>query len=152
MNPHPDLGKLLNWLLNHSLQAGVLVLLVLAVQWIFRRQLTHRWRFALWWIVLVRLLLPFNPQSAAQRVQLFSTARQRRWAALPGNAGFCSNHDGNGRSATGFPTPVRKSARLPAKIFRISRWSNRRRCKIKHYHIGPSAASQHMPHPVTELR
>jgi beta-lactamase regulating signal transducer with metallopeptidase domain len=54
----------LNWLFTHSLQAGVLVLLVLAVQWTFRRRLTNRWRFALWWIVLARLLLPFSPQSA----------------------------------------------------------------------------------------
>jgi beta-lactamase regulating signal transducer with metallopeptidase domain len=64
MNAHLPLAGQLNWLLNHSLQAGALVLLVLAVQWIFRRKLTNRWRFALWWIVLARLLLPFNPPSA----------------------------------------------------------------------------------------
>ena len=63
MNEHPQLEGWLNWLVNHSLQAGVLVLLVLAVQWLFRRRMASRWRFALWWIVLVRLLLPFNPQS-----------------------------------------------------------------------------------------
>lgn len=51
------------WLATHSLQAGVLVLLVLLVQWTFRRRLTSRWRFALWWIVLLRLLLPFGPES-----------------------------------------------------------------------------------------
>ncbi len=60
----PVLEPLLNWLLNHSLQAGVLVLLVLAIQWLFRRQLTNRWRFALWWLVLARLLLPSGPESA----------------------------------------------------------------------------------------
>jgi beta-lactamase regulating signal transducer with metallopeptidase domain/uncharacterized GH25 family protein len=64
MKTYPGLENHLNWLLSHSLQAGVLVLLVLAVQWIFRRRLTNRWRFALWWIVLARLLLPFSPQSA----------------------------------------------------------------------------------------
>jgi bla regulator protein BlaR1 len=53
----------LNWLLNRSLQAGVLVLLVLLLQRLFRRQLTYRWRFALWWIVLGRLLLPLGPES-----------------------------------------------------------------------------------------
>jgi beta-lactamase regulating signal transducer with metallopeptidase domain/uncharacterized GH25 family protein len=64
MNAHPGMEKSLIWLFTHSLQAGVLVLVVLFVQWIFRRQLTSRWRFALWWIVLARLLLPFNPESA----------------------------------------------------------------------------------------
>jgi len=31
-----------------SMQAGVLVLVVLLAQWLFRRQLTPRWRCALW--------------------------------------------------------------------------------------------------------
>ncbi len=64
MNAHPGMEESLIWLFTHSLQAGVLVLVVLLIQWIFRRQLTSRWRFALWWIVLARLLLPFNPESA----------------------------------------------------------------------------------------
>lgn len=54
----PALGRI-------SLQAGVLVLLVLLAQRIFRRQLTARWRCALWMLVIVRLLLPFSPGSAA---------------------------------------------------------------------------------------
>ena len=64
MNAPPQLAAALNWLLTHSLQAAALVVLVLSVQWLFRRHLTNRWRFALWWIVLARLLLPFSPQSA----------------------------------------------------------------------------------------
>lgn len=71
MNPHPQLEFWLNWLLNHSLQAGSLVVLVLLVQWLFRRQLTNRWRFALWWIVLARLLLPFNPASTLSLFNVF---------------------------------------------------------------------------------
>ncbi|MGA9779713.1 MAG: M56 family metallopeptidase [Verrucomicrobiia bacterium] len=71
MNATQELERQLNWLLNHSLQAGVLVLLVLGVQWLFRRRLTSRWRFALWWIVLARLLLPFSPQSAVSLFNYF---------------------------------------------------------------------------------
>ena len=72
MNQNLELEKHLDWLLNHSLQAGVLVVIVMAVQWIFRHRLTNRWRFALWWIVLARLLLPFSPQSA---VSLFNVVQ-----------------------------------------------------------------------------
>jgi beta-lactamase regulating signal transducer with metallopeptidase domain len=72
MNPRIEWGAAMSWLLTHSLEAGVLVLLVLAVQWLFRRRLTSRWRFALWWIVLARLLLPFNPESA---LSLFNFVR-----------------------------------------------------------------------------
>ena len=69
-------GSRPGWLLSHSLQAGVLVLLVLLVQWLFRRQLTNRWRFALWWIVLARLLLPFGPESAVSLFNLFQPPPQ----------------------------------------------------------------------------
>ncbi len=71
MNSHSRTEEFLTWLLNHSLQAGLLVVLVLLVQWIFRRQLTSRWRFALWWVVLVRLLLPVGPQSAVSLFNYF---------------------------------------------------------------------------------
>jgi len=68
------------WLLSHSLQAGVLVLVVLLVQWVFRRRLTNRWRFALWWIVLARLVLPFGPASA---LSLFNVLRPAVQFATP---------------------------------------------------------------------
>jgi len=51
MNAHPVMETSVNWLLNDSFQAGLLVLLILLVQRLFRRQLTSRWRFALWWLV-----------------------------------------------------------------------------------------------------
>ncbi len=46
-----------------SVEAGIVVVLVLAAQWVFRRQLTPRWRCALWLLVVVRLLLPFSLRS-----------------------------------------------------------------------------------------
>src|SRR5580693_6744719 len=52
-------------LLKISAQAGVLVLLVLAVQWIFARHLSPRWRYALWLLVLVRLAMPLTVSSSA---------------------------------------------------------------------------------------
>jgi beta-lactamase regulating signal transducer with metallopeptidase domain len=71
MNLLPGTEKFLTWLFSHSLQAGLLVILVLLVQWIFRGQLTSRWRFALWWVVLARLLLPVGPQSAVSLFNYF---------------------------------------------------------------------------------
>ncbi|HWY32710.1 MAG TPA: M56 family metallopeptidase, partial [Candidatus Acidoferrum sp.] len=92
MNAHSELRTCLEWLLNHSLQAGVLVLLVLLLQWVFRRQLTNRWRFALWWIVLARLLLPFSPESAMSLFNIFqpnvhleSSSTSVSFARLPEN-------------------------------------------------------------------
>src|ERR1700740_3375758 len=57
------LSPFLVWLLRASWQASLLVLLVLVVQRLFRRQLSPKWRYRLWMIVLVRLVLPFSPPS-----------------------------------------------------------------------------------------
>lgn len=51
------------WLLRASLQGSVVIALVLLVQWLFRRTLSPRWRYALWLLVLARLLLPASLQS-----------------------------------------------------------------------------------------
>jgi beta-lactamase regulating signal transducer with metallopeptidase domain/peroxiredoxin len=53
-----------NWLLRTSWQASILVVLVLAVQWLFRRRLSAGWQYALWFLVVVRLALPSMPASS----------------------------------------------------------------------------------------
>lgn len=60
-----QLDSLLSALWRSSLQAGVVVALVLTVQWLFRKRLAPRWRAALWLVVVARLLLPFSFSSAA---------------------------------------------------------------------------------------
>ena len=48
-----------------SAQASVLIILVLAVQWICGRRLQPRWRCALWLLVVLRLVWPWTIPSAA---------------------------------------------------------------------------------------
>ena len=52
------------WLWETTWQASLLVVLVLAVQKVFRRWLTAEWRDALWWLVVIRLCLPVLPESS----------------------------------------------------------------------------------------
>jgi len=49
------------WLLRTSWQASVLIGLVLLAQWLLQKQLPPRWRYGLWLLVLIRLLLPVAP-------------------------------------------------------------------------------------------
>jgi len=51
------------WLWRASWQAAVLIGLVLLAQALFRRQLAPAWRYRLWLLVLLRLLLPVLPPS-----------------------------------------------------------------------------------------
>lgn len=53
----------LNWLWRASWQGSVLVILVLTVQWLFRNRLNPQWSYALWLLVVVRLMLPISPES-----------------------------------------------------------------------------------------
>ena len=58
-----SMGTYLATLVEVSLHAGVLVLLVLAAQCVFNRWLSPRGRYALWGFVVLRLLLPAVPGS-----------------------------------------------------------------------------------------
>jgi len=60
MNPLTESGDVLDWLLNASLQAALLVPVILLAQWLLRHRLSARWRFALWWLLILRLLLPVS--------------------------------------------------------------------------------------------
>lgn len=67
-----------------SWQASVLVPLVLLAQSVFGRRLAPKWRYALWFLVLVRLLLPVTPPSAWS---LFNYGNVPRFSAAPFDPG-----------------------------------------------------------------
>ena len=70
----------LSWLWRASWQASILALLVLAMQWFLRARLSPGWRFALWWLVLARLILPVAPPCAWS---VYNLAREPRLAEDP---------------------------------------------------------------------
>jgi len=51
------------WILQTSIKASVLIGFILLVQWILRNKLSGRWRYALWLLLIVRMLLPFSIES-----------------------------------------------------------------------------------------
>ena len=66
-----------------SMQAGVLVLVVLLAQWLFRRRLTPRWRCALWLLVVVRLMLPLSLASSTSIFNWFPAWNGRTTPTAP---------------------------------------------------------------------
>jgi len=64
-----NLEAIFSWILAASWQASVLALLVLAFQFALGPRLNPRWRYALWLLVLVRLVLPALPESALSLFQ-----------------------------------------------------------------------------------
>jgi beta-lactamase regulating signal transducer with metallopeptidase domain len=62
-------------LFKASWQAAVLIVLVLALQWVFGRRLSPRWRYGLWLLVVVRLALPWTLPSPVSLFNYLSVAR-----------------------------------------------------------------------------
>lgn len=60
----PALQNLFAWVVRSSVQASVLICLILGVQILFRRRLAARWHYCLWLLVLVRMVMPWAPESA----------------------------------------------------------------------------------------
>lgn len=56
-------GIALAWLWQTTLAAAVLAAIVLVLQAGFERWLTPRWTYALWMLVVLRLIVPFAPES-----------------------------------------------------------------------------------------
>jgi len=79
------------FLLNASGQAIVIVALVLLVQRIARHRISPAARHALWWLVMMRLLIPWFPQSSVsvfnlgpdQPVSSFTTKIPETFTSTP---------------------------------------------------------------------
>lgn len=57
------LQLLFHWVVQQSWQAGVLVGLIVLAQILFRSWLSATWTHMLWWLVILRLLIPVVPES-----------------------------------------------------------------------------------------
>jgi len=64
-----QLLRFFDWLLWASLQGTVLIVLIVLVQIILRRRLPVRWHYLLWLLLLIRLAMPWLPES---RMSIFN--------------------------------------------------------------------------------
>jgi len=92
-----------NSLWNTTIQASVLIVVVMMVQWLLSGRLDARWRFSLWWLVVIRLLLPATPESS---FSLFNHFRPE--LRIPS-----SNLTASVESAT--PNTIDETAQLPSE-------------------------------------
>ncbi|MDB6015981.1 MAG: Peptidase BlaR1 [Pedosphaera sp.] len=93
----------LTWLLHTSWQASILVILVALIHWVFRNQVSSRWRHVLWLVVLIRLLLPSSPSSPFSVFNYFH----------PKLSTVFASHSGVAASGNSM-TPARNSGRASA--------------------------------------
>lgn len=53
-----------DWVIETSIMASILVSLILCIKVLFRNKLTPRWQYMLWIILIIRLVLPWSPDSS----------------------------------------------------------------------------------------
>jgi len=66
------LSHFFDWLIETSLMASILVGFILCIKVLFRNKLTPRWQYMLWIVLMIRLLLPWSPDSSYSIYSLFS--------------------------------------------------------------------------------
>jgi beta-lactamase regulating signal transducer with metallopeptidase domain len=58
------------WLVRSTLIAGIVICLILLVQKLFGNKLGPRWSYALWLVLLIRMVLPWTPSSRISLLNL----------------------------------------------------------------------------------
>ncbi|MED0997598.1 M56 family metallopeptidase [Bacillus mobilis] len=58
------LPSFFDWMIETSIMASILVGLILCIKVLFRNKLTPRWQYMLWIILIIRLVLPWSPDSS----------------------------------------------------------------------------------------
>ncbi|PGZ62279.1 methicillin resistance protein [Bacillus cereus] len=61
-----------DWLIETSIMASILVGFILCIKILFRNKLTPRWQYMLWIVLMIRLLLPWSPDSSYSIYSLLS--------------------------------------------------------------------------------
>jgi beta-lactamase regulating signal transducer with metallopeptidase domain/Tol biopolymer transport system component len=90
-----QIGKVFDWTLEASWYASVLIILIFLVQFLFGKWLTPNWRYILWMLLIMRLLLPSAPQTSFSLYNLTKTPRavfSGDRGSDPANQGHGANH------------------------------------------------------------
>ncbi|MBB3128905.1 beta-lactamase regulating signal transducer with metallopeptidase domain [Paenibacillus rhizosphaerae] len=96
-NLYPLLNDLFDWMIHTTLLAGMMVVLILLMKRVFGSWLKPGWHYALWLLLILRLMIPSGPESSFSMGNLFSMAG-------PGNALF-------GQQAAEVPPPAKRRHR-----------------------------------------
>lgn len=70
------LPHIFDWVIETSIMASILVGLILCVKTLLRNKLTPRWQYLLWMVLMIRLLLPWSPDSSYSIYSILSYSNE----------------------------------------------------------------------------
>lgn len=74
MNIYPQLNAFFTWVIHTSMLAGTMVILILIIKAVLGSRLKASWHYALWLLLILRLVIPAGPESSLSIYNLFSLA------------------------------------------------------------------------------
>ncbi|WP_068774024.1 M56 family metallopeptidase [Paenibacillus sp. FJAT-26967] len=80
-----------DWVIRASLMASVLVVLIVMIKWLLRNKLQPKWHYLLWLPVVIRLVLPWAPESSYSVYNLLPIKQQLSNESLMGSLDDISN-------------------------------------------------------------
>ncbi|MCR8631973.1 M56 family metallopeptidase [Paenibacillus radicis (ex Xue et al. 2023)] len=80
-----------DWVIRASLMASVLVVLIVMIKWMLRNKLLPKWHYLLWLPVVIRLVLPWAPESSFSVYNLLPIKQQLSNESLLGSLDDISN-------------------------------------------------------------
>ena len=71
------------WLIKTSFKSSILVCLILLLQFLIGDKISARWRYALWFLLLIRLIIPFEFVGDLSLHNLLSSVKMEKDVQLP---------------------------------------------------------------------
>ncbi|MGS0745807.1 M56 family metallopeptidase [Syntrophomonas erecta subsp. sporosyntropha] len=56
-------SSVFNWVILSSLMGSILIFLILGLKFIFKNKMGANWQYYIWFLLLLRLIIPFTPES-----------------------------------------------------------------------------------------
>lgn len=72
--------NLFSAVLKMSAMASILIILILATKWLFKTKFSPRWHYAIWLLLIVKLIVPYAPMSSMSILNLMPERHQERLA------------------------------------------------------------------------
>lgn len=76
------LSVVFDWVIETSIMASILVAFILCIKVLLKNKLTPRWHYALWLILIIRLILPWAPDSSFSIYSMLSREHEHTRSSI----------------------------------------------------------------------
>lgn len=107
------LTEVFNWVVETSIMASILAILIIIINYIFKNTLGAKWHYAIWGLLIIRLIIPISIESSLSIYNVFhpNIIEVQKPIQLSSNSGV-SNYSLKGRPQKN----ISQNSNTPAKV------------------------------------